>query len=97
MIAWRGQPDDPDPPTRTVVRDGVLTVTRLDTGATFSLPWPPPPLPAGRLGAWLPATLARHPDGSATGLWYWEDWVAGRADAPRGPEEPREDADAVRG
>lgn len=67
--------------TRTGIKDGVLTVERLDTHATVSLPWPPPPLPAGRLGAWMPVVLARHEDGSATGAWAWEDQVSvGRAD-----------------
>ena len=68
--------------TRTGVKNGVLTVERLDTHATISLPWPPPPVPEGRLGAWLPAVLERHPDGTATGLWCWEDARPGRADEP---------------
>jgi hypothetical protein len=70
------------PLTRMGVRNGVLTVERLDTHATVSLPWPPPPLPEGRMGFWAPVVMARHPDGTATGLWHWEDAVPGRADEP---------------
>ena len=72
--------------TRAGVKNGVLTVVRLDDGSSVSLPWPPPPLPEGRMGAWMPAVIARHPDGTATGLWHWEDARSGRADEPP-PEE----------
>jgi hypothetical protein len=51
---------------------GVATLVEASTGRRVSVPWPRP-APREAPGAWVPAVLQRHEDGTALALWRWED------------------------